>query len=212
VNAEHTEPKPPSRVVDARFQGWYLSGDGQYHADFGGSRGLEPRTLDELTETRGPLREVVPRSEASAAEAEAALKVAGRLAAGSLLVALARVALRISARPGQPATGSLLAGREGSWETADMNSLIWNLGIDLADDPGRFHADAVERLAAVVEGWIGGETYNEVAETLSGIFADVADDLGGWPAVADDPLQPGGREAAESLRGWLIGRSAGFEG
>lgn len=209
MTEEHTAPKRPSRVVDASFQGWYLAGDNLYHADYGGSRGLEPCDLGELTATRGPLREVVPASEASTAEAEAALRVAGRLAAGSLLVALARIALRISARPGRKATGSLLAGREGSWETADMNSLIWNLGIDLAEEANRFDAAAVERLTAVIDGWIGGEDYTEVAATLAGVFADVSDELGGWRKVADPGIVNAG---AESLRGWLTSTASTFEG
>jgi len=210
MTAEHAAPKTPSRVVDAHFQGWYLSGSGLYEADYGRSRNLDPRPYPELIETRGPLREVVPPSETSTAEAEAALKVAGHLAAGSLLVALARVALRISARPGRLATGTLLAGREGSWETADMNSLIWNLGIDLADEGSRYHEGAVERLTAVIDGWIGGETYTEVAATLAGIFADVTDELGGWPAVTDAPLRRASN--VESLRGWLTSTSASYDG
>lgn len=204
------EPSTPHRVVDAQDQGWYLVGDGLYHADYGSIRGLEPLPYDQLAEQRGPLRPVLPVTDEDEAAIIAALTEAGPKAAGSLLAALYSLFLaeaRSAALDGRRAD-RLLAGREGSWESAGLPTLAWEMGSQVAEKPSRFHQMTVLRLTAVVDRWVTDpERYTEVAETLAAIFGQVADAAGGWDKVADRYLQPGGRWAqngTERLYGYLM--------
>lgn len=209
----------PSRVVDARHYGWLRTGDGPdtYSADYHWPSKFADRpkglSYAELESTHGPLREVVPPSAESVAELRRVIREAGTKAVGSLLVAISQLSLDFALRPGKPEiSGSLVAGREGSWEAERLYSLSWSLGLTLADRPKRFDQAAVDGFKAVLLGWVTGEDYTEVAETLAGVFSDVADDLGGWKAVADGPFQPGGRfshdfGAIEAVHSWLLSRT-----
>ncbi|MFG3336952.1 hypothetical protein ACGFZZ_33660 [Streptomyces tendae] len=183
----------PYRVVDRFYQGWYLrSGDGTFDADGGHRRELETLDFTMLELTRGPLRPVVPPTDEDCAAVKAALVGAGRKAAGSLLVALYRLVLE-DAGAGREggARYRMMAGREGSWESEDMVRLAWNVGVDLAEKKTRFDEAAVSELVRVVQGWVTGpDVYVEVAANLAWLFSKVADEAGGWSAVADRPLQP----------------------
>jgi hypothetical protein len=119
----------PYRVVDASDQGWYLTGDGLYHADYGDKRGLEPLTLDELRAARGPLRPVEPVTDEDEALIVEALTETGERAAGSLLVALYSL---FHADAQAHRRDRLLAGREGSWESAGLPALAWEIGSRIA--------------------------------------------------------------------------------
>ncbi|MFE2723938.1 hypothetical protein [Kitasatospora sp. NPDC059327] len=202
----------PHRVVDAHCQGWHHTGQGRYNADFGYDRGLARLAFDELAAGRGPLDFVVPPEVYEAEQVREILGGVGRLAAGTLLVAVHRVAARQAeeAREQGAPGATLYAGREGSWETAAMRTLAWDLGADLADNPARFAAAAVDELVEVLEGWTEVQgRYTEVAGNLAHLFGQVADAAGGWSAVADEPLQPGATvghsdAAVEQLRNWLL--------
>lgn len=202
----------PYRVVDAHHRGWHRTGsDGCYRADFAEERGLEVLDYDTLAATRGPLDPVVPPEDYEVDQVRDALKGAGRKAAATLLVAVHRVARRHTDEQLQHGAkvATLYAGREGSWETATMRTLAWDLGADLADRPNRYDEEHAAELVEVIESWT--EThghYTEVAANLAVIFGQVADEQGGWGAVADTALQGGtvGHKphVVEQLRNWLL--------
>ncbi|MFD8340670.1 hypothetical protein ACFV42_50070, partial [Streptomyces solisilvae] len=178
--------------------------------------GLETLDFATLERTRGPLRPVVPPTDEDCAAVKAALVGAGRRAAGSLLVALYRLVLE-DAGAGREggARYRVMAGREGSWESEDMVRLAWNVGADLAEKKSRFDEAAVAVLVRVVQGWVAGpDVYVEVASNLAGLFSAVADETGGWPAVADRPLQPGQRvgghpeHVVEAVQHYLLSQTA----
>ncbi|WP_435245208.1 hypothetical protein [Streptomyces tendae] len=208
----------PYRVVDASMQGWYRrSGDGLYDADSRHARGLETMTYEDLAATRGPLRPVEPPSTTDSDAVRAALAGAGRKAAASLLVAVFRLTEQDArARRTEGAKSWLLAGREGSHEAASLDRLAWGIGCDLAEKPKRYDADAVEVLVRVIEGWVTGpERYVEVAANLAWLFSGVADEAGGWAAVADQYLQRHARVGApdhvvEAVQLYLMSQSRSF--
>ncbi|MGW0672546.1 hypothetical protein [Streptomyces sp. NPDC002746] len=192
-----TAPPPaekalPYRVVDASWQGWYRrGGDGRYDADSGHARGLETMTYEDLAAARGPLRPVEPPSTQDTDAVRGALAGAGRKAAASLLVAVFRLTEQ-DARAGRTegAKSWLLAGREGSHEAASLDRLAWGIGCDLAEKPKRYDTEAVDVLVRVIKGWVTGPVrYVEVAANVAWLFSDVADEIGGWTAVADQYLQ-----------------------
>jgi hypothetical protein len=198
----------PHRVVDAHHQGWHLTGDGLYHADYGNMRGLEPLTLDKLTAERGPWRPVEPVTDADEKLIVDALVESGQKAAGSVMVALYSL-FRADAKANPTARSCrLLAGREGSWESAGLPGLAWEVGSQIAEKPSRFHQMTSLRLVDVIERWVTDpERYTEVAETLAYIFGRFADKAGGWDKVADRHLQPGTRwsqNGAAQVYGYLM--------
>jgi len=205
--AARADTSAPHRVVDIHDQGWYLTGDGLYHADYGSSRGLEPLTLDELTAQRGPWRPVEPVTDADEKLIVDALVEAGQKAAGSVLVALYAL-FRAEAKANPVGPGRLLSGREGSWESAGLRHLAWDVGSQIAEKPSRFHQMTSLRLVDVIERWVTDpERYTEVAETLAYIFGRFADAAGGWDKVADRHLQPGTRwsqNGAAQVYGYLM--------
>ncbi|MFD8014307.1 hypothetical protein [Streptomyces sp. NPDC058955] len=147
--------------------------------------------------TRSPVRPMEPATEEECAALEAALTGAGRKAAASLLVALYRLVLAeadADRGSGELRRGGaqyrVMAGREGSWESAVMVRLAWDVGAELAEKPKRYDEAAVEEIVRVVTGWVyGPDRYVEVAAGLAGEFSAVADRAGGWEAVADRYLQ-----------------------
>ncbi|MFB7649407.1 hypothetical protein ACFC0S_15885 [Streptomyces sp. NPDC056084] len=213
-----TEAELPYRVVDASLQGWYRrSGDGRYDADSGQARGLETMAYEDLAAARGPLRPVEPPSTLDSDAVRAALAGAGRKAAASLLVAVFRLTEQDArARRTQGAKSWLLAGREGSNEAASLDRLAWGIGCDLAEKPKRYDAEAVDVLVRVIEGWVtGSDRYVEVAANLAWLFSGVADEAGGWAAVADQYLQRHARVGApdhvvEAVQLYLMSQSRTF--
>ncbi|MCF1592404.1 hypothetical protein [Streptomyces muensis] len=212
-------PPRPYRVVDRECQGWYRrSGDGRYDADRGYNRDLETTAYEDLEAARGPLRPVEPPTDEECAAVKTALVNAGRKAAASLLVALYRLVYVDSQleRTGGPRY-RVMAGREGSWETDLMVRLAWDIGADLAERPKRYDEAAVAELVRVVDIWIAGPgRYTEVAANLAWLFSSVADEAGGWAAVADRYLQPGDRfghpeHVVESVQRLLMSQSAHHE-
>ncbi|MCZ0983909.1 hypothetical protein O1L60_44910 [Streptomyces diastatochromogenes] len=139
---------------------------------------------------------------------------AGRKAAATVLVAAFRL-LEKDARAGRTegARNWLIAGREGSHESANLSGLAWNLGADLDEKPKRYDAAAVDELVRVIEGWVSGpDRYVEVAANLASLFSSVADEAGGWAAVADQYLQRHQRvgtpdHVVESLQLYLLSQS-----
>lgn len=192
----------PSRVVDVEHRGWMLTNDGdlggplayQDTSDYSAQRHLAP---DELAEQCGPLRPVVPPTEADVAELRQAWTTAGRKAAYTTAVAvqIAFECLR-EGHGGLAAPHSyevtrrqLVAGRPGSWESVRLFELQrWAN----KDKVSRYDAAAADTIATVLQRWVSGaDRYTEVAETLAGLFGAFADEQGGWPAVADQWLQQG---------------------
>lgn len=206
----------PYRVVDGSFQGWYRrSGEGRYDADSGHRRGLETAAYEELAASRGPLRPVEPPRAEESAAVKAALAGAGRKAAASLLVAVFRLTEQDAlARRTEGAQSWLLAGREGSHESASLQRLAWSIGCDLSEKPARYDQAAVAELVRVVTGWVSGpDRYVEVAANLASLFGDVADEAGGWAAVADRYMQRHQRvghpdEVVEAVQRYLMNQSS----
>ncbi|MFE3629501.1 hypothetical protein [Streptomyces goshikiensis] len=205
----------PYRVVDRFFQGWYRrSGDGRYDADSGHRRGLETTPYEELVAARGPLRPVEPPAAEESAAVRAALAGAGRKAAASLLVALFRLTQQdLAARRTAGAKSWLMAGREGSHESAALDYLAWTVGCDLAEKPARYDQGAVDELVRVLGGWVSGpDRYVEVAANLAAEFSSQADAAGGWVSVADRYMQRHQRaghpdEVVESVQRYLMSQS-----
>lgn len=201
-----TEPREQwYRVVDAHHQGWHptsttVGGPTVYAADYGIQReGLgEPRTLDELEAERGPLRPVLPITDEDTQELRAALKAAGRKAVYTVAVAVQRAVNELRELHGgleiwgsyQATWTHLLAGREGSWESAALvNLALWG---NVAKTR-RINEPSRQVITDMVLRWVSDpERFTEVAATLAGVVASYADEHGGWTAIADQWLQPGG--------------------
>jgi hypothetical protein len=225
----------PYRVVDRENQGWYQAsqpgGGTLYTASYGFERDLPPRTYEELAATRAPLRPVEPVADADVAELERLFADAGRKTVTTLAAALEAVFHRVRTehggdRPGhwmtpgggfdsyQFARRTLMAGREGSWESQFLAEIIlFGNGLNLAPesrtmrDPGarraagpgkRVNQAARDQIADVLWRWVASPfRYTEVAETLASIVSRYCDEHGGWRAVADQWLQPGGLARAD---------------
>lgn len=223
-----TDPKTqPGRVVDRDGQGWFLAGDGNggfhYRASYDFKRGLEPvATHVELAQARGPLRTVLPVTDADRAQIGRLLDDAGRKAVGSLAAAIWQTHQGLCERDADAGIGSryaaatklLLAGREGSWESEALMSVA-AFGSDLK--PSRVDTAARDGLAATVTGWVTDENrYTEVAETLAFLVSSHADQAhgpAGWKRIADQWLQPGGVDAHgfRTCYGLLYSQSAHFD-
>jgi len=217
------------RVVDRFNQGWHPSGtlDQQvWAADYGFQRNLDDVTsLEELESDRGPLRPVELASDEDEAEIRRLLAAAKRKAVTSLCAALELVCNEV--REEAKARGmsmpesydyamrTMMCGREGSWESEILRSLIvFGNGLNLvrvkngtaeqmraAGPAKRVSAEARDGLAAIFRRWVTSPgRYTEVAETLASIVSRYADETagpGGWRAVADQWLQPGALSAAD---------------
>lgn len=219
----------PYRVVDAWNQGWHPVGHDTiehcYQADYFWDRGLDDRDGQDLLATRGPIRPVLPITDADEQRIRELFGEAGRKTVATLAAALESVfhQLRESAgRLGHAndpygfAMRTMKAGREGSWESEALVSVML-FGNELNLTPasgkrGRGYRDAASLRAAgpskrvdravhheltvMLTRWVTGpDRYTEVAETLAGVVSSYADDTAGpagWAAIADQWLQPGG--------------------
>lgn len=215
----------PYRVVDGENQGWHPVGvDGgppMYSADYGFQRNLPDRTWGDLVATRSPLRPVEPITDADEAELRELFAQAGRKTITTIAAALEAVFWRLDAehRAGGPdrdgywyARRTLMAGREGSWESEMLPGLIV-FGNDLnlakatktlrglaerraAGPVRRVHKPARDAIAAMLHRWVTDpDRYTEVAATLASVVSSWCDDTAGrrgWEAVADQWLMPGG--------------------
>jgi hypothetical protein len=196
-------PDSVYRVVDRENQGWHPCGDA-YAADFGFQRDLADRPYPELATDRSPLRPVENVTEADVAELRRLFSVAGRKAVTTLAAALAAVHHRLSSERAAAghhdswefARRTLIAGREGSWESQVLIDVAL-FGGELT--PKRVHGVAQEAMAAMFWRWVTGPgRYTETAETLAVVVSSYCDQReAGWKAVADQWLQPGGLAQAD---------------
>ena len=106
---------------------------------------------------------------------------------------------------------TLMAGREGSWESVLLIEIVtFGNGLNLAKATRRVQdvderrkagpSSRVDRavrdaMAEIFTRWVTGpDRYTEVAETLAAVVSRFADEHGrdGWRVIADQWLQPGG--------------------
>ncbi len=166
----------PYRVVDWFGRGWLTCHEPA--TTYPPVEGDWP--LARIVAERGPVRPVVAASRASTELMEAALARAGCRAVASFLVALDRVARACVALHGND--DLLVAGRPGSWESAVLRQLAYEVAPRVRESVADPAAVAVVR--NVLEGWIFGEgAYVEVAETVAGVFGGVIAGRGGWDQV-----------------------------
>jgi hypothetical protein len=209
----------PYRVVDREGQGWYLAstGDGgtTYKASYGWQRDLpDVPDLGELAEMRGPLRPVLSVTDADQEQLEAQLRQAGRKAVTTLAAALATTYQGLRKQLGGRAIQHIKAGREGSWESECLITVII-FGTELK--PRRVLPEARDALTTMLTGWVTNpDRYTEVAETLAGIVSSYADrehGPDGWKRIADQWLQPGSMAEADfrATYQWLYSQSEYFD-
>lgn len=216
------DPAAPYRVVDRENQGWYLAGQpgggALYTASYGFQRDLLPRTYEGLAATRGPLRPVEAVTDADIAELERLFTAAGRKTVTTLAASLAAVYYRAIGLGGPDdqarARRGLIAGREGSWESEVLIHVMW-FGSELAAEGSkRIHPAAGDAMTEVLWRWVASpDRYTEVAETLASIVSRYCDEHGGWRAVADQWLQPGGLARADFANCYRLfySQSANFD-
>lgn len=150
------------RVVDGHNQGWHpMGGDHRYHADYGHRSGLEPLTLDQITDQRGGWRPVELITDEDADELRRLFAAAGRKTIATLASAVEEVFYRLrESQGGLGAAGSydyakrtLTAGRGGSWESELLGGdVVWfgndlNLAKPSRDDPPGLEAAVNARRA-----------------------------------------------------------------
>lgn len=223
MNGHDATPPRASRVVDQSGQGWYLASDGdggtKWQASYGSQRDLDDMPgLGALVTARGPLRPVLPVTEADKNAVDALLRQSGRKAVTTLAAALHAtyngIRGQLADRDGQAAQRLLMAGREGSWESEYLISFVW-FGSGLK--PGRVDPGARDALAAIFTRWVTGpDRYTEVAETLAGVVSGYADrehGPDGWKRIADQWLQPESLAHADfsAAYRWLYSQSQYFD-
>lgn len=177
----------PSRVVDRENQGWYLTQDagrnliysaGYRHQD------LPDRDGGELAATRGPIRPVLPITDADELRMRELFGEAGRKTVGTLAAALETVFHQLlesrgglaSARDSfEYAMRTIKAGREGSWESEALDNIVffgnelnlpqvrgikaWDVDARRATGPGKRVDRAVHyELAGMLYQWVTGLT------------------------------------------------------
>lgn len=187
----------PGRFVDAEFYGWWGVGDEGYVSNR--DRGSHVPYEDAVAE-HGPVRPVVPAPKEDLVALRLALIGAGRKAVTTLLAALGKT---WEARMSVPTPGvdhdwelpmrALTAGRPGSWEAVALQEAT-GFGRDLLHgSPKRVDQAALETITGILWRWTDGPQYVELAETLGGALARLADEFGpeGWSTLADQWLQPG---------------------
>lgn len=199
----------PSRVVDRENQGWYLTQDAGRNLIYSAGyrrQGLPERYRDELAATRGPLRPVLPITDADYAEMRRLFTQAGRKTIATLAAAVETVFHQLRESRGglgsahdsfEYAMRTMKAGREGSWEAEALDAVMWfGNELNLAPAPGkkirntwdndarraagpgrRVDAAVRDELAAMLTRWVTGpERYTEVAETLAAVVSRYADE------------------------------------
>ena len=215
----------PYRVVDASNQGWHpvggAAGEARYAADYGFQRDLADRTWDELVGTRAPLRPVEPITDEDVAELRHLFRQAGRKTITTLAAALETAfheirEMRRTVRDDDSyawTKRTLMAGREGSWESELlMEVVLFGNELNLAkpgkgqhayDVAARRKAGPSKRVDATVRDamadmflrWVTDPgRYTELAETLAFVVSSYCDDKAGadgWRTVADQWLMPG---------------------
>jgi hypothetical protein len=212
-DASSNEDLLPYRVVDWHNQGWHGGSDPvagtRYTADYGWKRDLPDRTYPELIASRGPLRPVLPITDADAAQLRDLFTTAGRRTVTTLAAALEHVfhELRVSKEGATGASGwdyaklTMTAGREGSWESeALIQVVLFGNGLNLAKPAGvrprgllddiaarraagpskRVDRDVRGALVAMFTRWVTEPgRYTEVAETLAWQVSQYCDDTAG---------------------------------
>lgn len=202
-----TEELPYRVVTSPDNQGWYATsvpgGGRRYEADYGARRGLEPMTLDELTERWQwrPVREVAAED---VALIEGVFDRIGRKSIATLAAALeqvwhdlrqARGGLANPSESADYAERTLTAGRAGSWESELLKEVVW-FGNELNLAPAkkgednsvearrkrgpastrRVDVDGRQALADMLMRWVTGpDRYTEVAATLASVVSMYAD-------------------------------------
>lgn len=208
----------PYRVVDRDNNGWYLAADGHGGTAYCLNYSTQIPDYATLEAAHGPLRPVLPVTDADVAELDRLCSEAGRKAVTSLAAALATVVKRLYENAGGVerslessayAYRTLAAGRAGSWEAELLRSVV-SFGYELNDNrkasksgggsaleakgPGhRVDRDARDGMATIIMRWVTDPArYTEVAETLAWIVSQHADQHGadGWRRIADQWLQP----------------------
>lgn len=201
-------PGYPSRLVDGHGNGWMctppdteqerqLGEPFLYRRGFGG----DVCTLTQLGEQTGGWRPVVGMPAADRAQLVEVLTKAGKKAAATLAVALYETAKAAKSWGDGHAYELLVAGRPGSWESADVHRLAWETGSDIK--LSRVDMWAGQTCEEIITRWITGPgVYVEVAENLASVFGDVVDACGGWDQTSDQWLRP-----RESYRNYLTSLS-----
>lgn len=171
-------PTRPYRVVDRFGRGWLTCHErASTFPDVEGEW-----TLERIIAERGPVREVVGPTRGDVDELERALACAKRRAAASVLYALHQVARALHELHGHDEL--LVAGRPGSWESALLPSLAYEVGSRIS--AGRVDMAATAIVIGTLNLWTTErDTYTEVAENLAAVFGQVVDGRGGWGEVAD---------------------------
>ncbi|MEV4806842.1 hypothetical protein AB0K18_43180 [Nonomuraea sp. NPDC049421] len=198
-------------MADDEGEGWLQHppfGDRDEYYDTYPRRDLGELSYEQLAEQRGPLREVGLPTDEDVARLEEALTTAGRKAATTVAVALLNVAMAAAERNrekyGHGQSNLLTAGRPGSWEASTLNSVTWSLGPNIKAT--RVHPEALQTIEEVLRGWVlDRPVVVEVAENLAAVISRVADDHGGWEAIADRWLVA--HEGAETVRNWMCSRA-----
>lgn len=176
----------PSRLVTEDGTGWWMTqcrdgSLGYTNQDLYG-RG-EPVSISELIgmQVFGRVRPVESPRPHEAEVIRVALYEAGELAVNTLAHALGQCAKLAT-------LDVLVAGRPGSWESYSLKSFTqWGL----RRPRGRVHEYAATMIVGQVMAWVADpHRYVEVAETLAGLFAQIADRrarewLATFPKVAE---------------------------
>lgn len=171
-------PERPYRVVDRLGRGWLTC-----HERASTYPNIEGEwTLERITAERGPVREVVCPTRGDVDELKHALACAKRRAAATVLYALHQVSKALHDEYGHDEL--LVAGRPGSWESALLPRLTYEVGSQIS--AGRVDMAATAIVIGTLRLWTTERTtYTEVAENLAAVFGRVVDGRGGWDQVAD---------------------------
>ncbi|MFI6326623.1 hypothetical protein ACIBG8_54505 [Nonomuraea sp. NPDC050556] len=202
----------PSRVVDGQGRGWFATHPytdeekalGEQVVYRRGGANDEVISLAQLGEKYGPWRPVVPMPEGDHHAMVQALTKAGKKAAGTLAVAVFKVAKQTMVDNGMRPTELLIAGRPGSWEADALRHLAWSLGSDIKLT--RTDMWAGQLCEEIITRWITDpDAFVEVAEGLASVFGDVVDAAGGWDQASDQWLRRA--DASEFYRRYLCSLS-----
>jgi hypothetical protein len=211
----------PGQFVDAEFYGWWSVGDEGYvsYRDID----AEASTYEAAVAEHGPVRPVVPAPKEDLVALRLALISAGRQAVTTLVAALGRT---WEARMSVPKPGvdhdwdlpmrALTAGRPGAAVAAELQEAT-GFGRELLyRSPKRVDQAALETITEILWRWTDGPEYVELAGTLGGALARLADELGpeGWITFADQWLQPGSMAHDDFVLcyRWLYAASEHFDG